>query len=157
MVNNNWRTKQCAPLFSPLHPKVGCLLFLTDISYSDTVLKGGGGGGRGGGGGWKLNFPLLKSAKHHKVPLRQSGSTNFLVDCWWTDYADCKENLFPRCYSRLWLFIVYVCKYEGLLVRIILCCIDLSHFHWTRQRVWLLIWSDTSRKPCLLTIGKNVA
>ena len=121
------KTWQCAPLFSPLHSKLGYLLFLTDSSYSGTTSRW-----RWGAGGvlrWKLHFPLLKSAKRHKAPYRQSGSTNSVVDCCWSDYADCKDNLFPPWYSRLWLFGVYVCKYEGLLVRSFLCCIDLSHFH----------------------------
>ena len=55
---------------TPLHSKLGCLLFSTGSSNSGTTLHGGNGVG-------KLYYTLLKSVKRNKASFGRSGSTNF--------------------------------------------------------------------------------
>ena len=57
---------------TPLHSKLGCLLFSTGSSNSGTTLHGGNGVG-------KLYYTLLKSVKHNKAPFGRSVSTNVVV------------------------------------------------------------------------------
>ena len=70
----NWvlrRVTQFAAPRSPfLHSKLGFLLLITESLHRGKTFDGGKGGGR------KLKFFLLKSAKRHKGPLRQSFSDN---------------------------------------------------------------------------------
>ena len=57
-----------------LHSKLGCSLFPTDSSNSDTTLHGGGRGG-------KPSFsPFEVTAKFQEGPLKRSVSTKFVVN-----------------------------------------------------------------------------
>ena len=58
----------CNPSIHLLHSKLGFLSFITESLYRGTTLHGGE------GVGGKLKFSLLKAAKRHKGPLRQSFS-----------------------------------------------------------------------------------
>ena len=59
---------------SPLHSKLGCLLFSTSSLNSSTTLPVEGMGKE------KLHFSLLKLAKGQKGPLGKSVSTNFVTN-----------------------------------------------------------------------------
>ena len=58
---------------SPLHSKLGCLLFSTSSLTSDTPLHINGMGKE------KIHFSLLELAKCQKGPLGKSVSTNFVT------------------------------------------------------------------------------
>ena len=59
---------------TPLHSKLGCLLFSTGSSNSGTTLHGGDGEG-------KLYYTLLKSVKRQKAPFARSVSTILSSHC----------------------------------------------------------------------------
>ena len=76
-LSANGVTSENKTIHTPLHPlhsKLGCLVFPTDSSNSDTTLHGGGRGGKA------LFSPLKVTAKFQKGPLKQSVSTNFVVN-----------------------------------------------------------------------------